>query len=459
MFRRPCHVRTCWASHLITRNWPFGESWRSRGVCARFLAYDRRMPLARPTTAILLSLIALVPLSGCAGQQDEAPAAPVPKAGAGTAPQAPRLFLSASGSDAAPCTQSRPCRSLQRGYERARPGQEVELAAGSYPEQLIEADPRKRGATRRVVFQPARGAAVSVERLALEPGAAHIEMRRLHFPDGWSAGSAEDGPPAVDIVMRDTSGRLFSIEHAHAVRVLGGSYGPSLDDTSQIKVTSPEAGGAPARILIQGVRMHDYTRSGSDIHTECLQVYAGTDITIRGNRFSNCDGTGGLALTTLSSTRLRNVLVENNWFDARGDAHFAVQADESVERLVLRYNSSAKSMVFTDCTKDRCGSARVVANVMPFGEGLCSSVATYSHNVLEGGACSKADLAVARLGFADERGFDLHLTAGSPAICRGDPREFPAWDIDGDRRSRTRRPDAGADQVSSRPARRSCAVG
>jgi hypothetical protein len=359
------------------------------------------------------------------------------------------VFLSPTGSDSAPCTRGRPCQSLQRGYERALPGQVVELAGGRYPEQEVEADARKRDARRRVVFRPSGDSAVSVERLALEQGAAHIELRRLRFPDGWSAGSDEDGPPVQDVVFRDTSGERFSIENARRISVLGGSYGPSVDDASQIKVPSPESRGEPQRVLIEGVRMHDYTRSDDDVHTECLQVYAGAGITIRRNRFSNCDGTGALALTTISTTRLRDVLVENNWFDDRGDAHFAVQADESVERLVLRYNSSAKAMVFTECTRDRCGSARVVANVMPFDDALCSSFASFSHNVLAGGVCSRADLEVSRLGFVSERGFDLHLTPGSPAVCRGHPGDFPSRDIDGQRRSRERRPDAGADQLAA----------
>lgn len=403
-----------------------------------------------------LVFVALLGLTAC----DTLPSAPATGrddvAGSVTASvsaSAARLFVDPRGSDAAPCTRQRPCAGLQRAYTLARPGEVVEVAAGRYPEQVVGPRRRGRGAARRVVVRPAPGARVRIQRLVLESGVADIEFRGLAFPEGWIAGESDDGAPAENVVFRRTSGSRFSIENARGVRVLGGSYGPSVDDTSQIKVANPGAAAEPTDILVEGVRFRDYTRSTDDIHTECLQIYAGRRVTIRRNRFTNCDGTGALALTTLDSTRLRDVLVENNWFGDRGDALFAVQIDESVERLVFRYNSALEPVIFTECTKSRCGSARVLANALPFNPGMCSDVAAYAHNVLLGGTCSAADVSVRSLGFVDPAGFDLHLRASSPAICRGDPGEAPAVDIDGRPRSATRRADAGADQVTTRVAR------
>ena len=74
---------------------------------------------------------------------------------------------------------------------------------------------------------------------------------------------------------------------------------------------------------------------------------------------------------------------------------------------------------------------------------------TFSHNVFQGVACGPTDSDVANLGFVDLFGFDLHVLGTSPAIDAGDPANFPATDIDGQRRpsSGSSAPDAGADEI------------
>jgi hypothetical protein len=123
-----------------------------------------------------------------------------------------------------------------------------------------------------------------------------------------------------------------------------------------------------------------------------------------------------------------------------------VQADGSVEDLLFRYNSATKSLAFTGCEAG-CRPARVIANVMPWNNSMCAPGVSYAHNVLQGGRCGPTDKEVPSLGFADPAGFDLHLAAGSPARCAGDPAAAPETDIDGRRRASGRRPDAGADQA------------
>src|SRR5688500_5768868 len=53
-------------------------------------------------------------------------------AAAGAKATGVHLFLSPKGSDSGKCTRAAPCRSLQRAYRVARPGQIVELAGGAY---------------------------------------------------------------------------------------------------------------------------------------------------------------------------------------------------------------------------------------------------------------------------------------------------------------------------------------
>lgn len=368
---------------------------------------------------------------------------------AGAKPASANVFLSPTGSDGAKCIQAAPCHSLQRGYRVARPGDIVELAGGDYGEQGLSPDARKAGG-KVVTFTRGSSGRPSFESLEIDGGVTGVVLAGLHFADGLDVGKGGEGPPARNITLRNTTGARFKIMNAQAVSVLGGSYGPSVDNPSQIKVYNPDDKAMPRDIRIEGVRFHDYTRTADDVHTECLQVYAGERISLRRNRFTNCSGTGSLGLTTLSSTRLKDIVVENNWFDETGDAFYAVQADVSVENLIFRYNSSLKGLIFTECTKTPCGSALVVGNYMPWNHSLCVSTTRYAHNVLLGGKCDKTDTQVSRLDFVDAKGFNLHLKPAANAICRGDWKNFPLRDLDGQLRQQAFRPDAGADQLSKR---------
>jgi hypothetical protein len=406
----------------------------------------------RRNRALSVAAAALT-LAGCGGS------APDPGPGS-RAPRPADVFLSPTGSDSAGCKRSSPCRTLERGYRAAKAGQVVELAAGDYPSATLRRDRHKRPGSARVTLQAARGARARIGHLVLAGGVRGLVFRHLDFPDGWDAGPDDGGPPAQDISFRGTTGATFSIMNARGLTVAGGAYGPRVDDAPQIKVYNPDDTYLPTRILIAGVRFHDFTRSSEDVHTECLQVYAGLRVTIRGNRFSNCDGTGALDLTTLGASRLRDAVVENNWFDATGDAYYAVQVDLSVERLVFRYNSSPKSMAIMPCSGSPCGSATVSSNVMEWNPSFCAAGVVYVDNVLRGGRCDRSDQRVRRLGFVDEAAFDLHLAPSSPARCAGDPAVIPATDVDGQRRGRGRRPDAGADQAPvTRPLSARCRLG
>jgi hypothetical protein len=72
------------------------------------------------------------------------------------------VYVSPRGSDAHRCTRASPCKSFDRAYRVATPGQTIELAGGTYPPQLIKVDPTKVHATKNVVFRPAPGARVMI---------------------------------------------------------------------------------------------------------------------------------------------------------------------------------------------------------------------------------------------------------------------------------------------------------
>lgn len=350
------------------------------------------------------------------------------------------VFVSASGSDAAACTVTAPCRSFERAYRAADPGDIVELAAGSYGEQTVTPDATKTS-TGVVIFRPAPGAtAVTGD---LNVSAAHVEFRNLTM----ESGSLNVHSPANDVTLRDsvaTDGGLFVFGGSN-ISIIGGSFGPGVDFHSQI---APWPENTPiSNVLIDGVTFHDWRRSGPGVHTECLQVAAGNGITIRNSRFRNCDVFDLTFTMYLTDEPPTNITLENNFFDVVDDGFFAVwfQADATAWSNVLVRNNSTLEDIAIDAGPPLT-NVRFVNNLGALNQASCHPQVTYRHNVWDGAACGPSDRN-APSGFVDAAGFDLHLAAGSAAIDAGDPTDHPATDVDGQSRPLGSGPDAGADEA------------
>jgi hypothetical protein len=359
------------------------------------------------------------------------------------------LFLSPSGSDSNPCTQAAPCRSVDRGYRVAQPGQTVELAAGSYGAQSIALDGSKTSST-DVVFRPVAGASATLGWTEIR--SSHITFENLRFADGWRTWNG-----VSDFTFRSTSGRKMMMYGTREVSVLGGDYGPSHNEYSFISSPGPGQGD-PASILIDGVRFHDYTRDAGR-HTECLHVAAANGITIRNSRFERCAVMDlFFTLNVNSASAPSSVLLENNFFGPPVGGYYSVLFDHDYDangqaipwrNVTVRHNSfghqwtiESGSNAVTNVTVS--ANAGVLAN--------CRAGVAYSRNVWQGRSCGASDRNVASTGFRDAAALDYHLAAGSPAIDAGDAGSFPAMDIDGHTRFAGAAPDAGADEYGSSAA-------
>jgi hypothetical protein len=349
---------------------------------------------------------------------------------AGGAASAPtRLYVSPTGSDAGVCARQRPCASFARAFAVAKPGQIVEVAAGSYPDQDL--NPVRRGGA-SVVFRPLSGAKVSVADLDVR--GSRVEIRNLWIRE-WEAHET-----ASYVTFRNVRGRGFWITGASNVRVLGGSAGPGVDEHPQIQAAYG-SGRVPRNIVIDGVLFHDWSRSGPDAHTECLQIGGGDGITIRRSRFKNC-AVMDLHISHWGNSPLtRNVTVENNFFDEPTDnGPFSIQAND-FENVVIRNNSALAGFVIFD--REGNGPVTLSANVAPAQPWECNDAVVYQYNVWSNARCGKTDRR-APLRFRDPARLDLRLQAGSAAIDNGNPSFYPAVDIFGKRRPMGRAPDAGA---------------
>ena len=157
----------------------------------------------RPRTLALLGLAAAaaVPVAtACAGA-----AAGPSKASASV------LYIAPTGSDAGRCSSaSSPCLTLDRAYHVARPGDTVQLAAGSYTEQGINPDPTKDAATADVTFEPAQGATVSFPGNLIVKG-SHVVLRSAPGSLNFKVNIVWAQAPAHHVRFERLDGATFQI--------------------------------------------------------------------------------------------------------------------------------------------------------------------------------------------------------------------------------------------------------
>ncbi len=170
------------------------------------------------------------------------------------APRRASSIVSPTGSDKNPCTTASPCSTLNRAYFAAASGQTVEIAAGSYPGQLVKPDPSKT-APDDVIFRPATGATVTFTgELTIQ--ASHLEIRDVTIAgNNWYVKQGAD-----DVTFRNVRASKIFITSASNIRVIGGEVGPAENSDPQIK-TASETAPVPTNILIDRVYFHDIIRT------------------------------------------------------------------------------------------------------------------------------------------------------------------------------------------------------
>jgi hypothetical protein len=364
--------------------------------------------------------------------------------GASAATRRPTVFVGPNGSAFGPCTRARPCRSLNRAYHVANPGEVVQVAGGSYGRQDLTGDPSKTSA-RDVVFRAAPGARVRISditfgRYSGSIGASHVTMRRMTFADGVVFNRVSD----VTLRRINIVGG-FWINGSRRIRIIRGRVGPCTGCHPDIQWeynSNPKR--IPRNILIDGVYFHDMRIGSPGDHVECLQVSDVDGLVIRNSRFRRC-GIFGLHIQGTEASPPRNILVENNFFAAALDGGFYSLSIMEGTNVKVRNNSSPQGFRFGSA--GTISNWLVAGNLAPYATAACDDRITFRSNVWRGGSCGATDRNVSRLGFRDVGSFNLHLRRNSPAINRGYPGSYPLRDIDHQRRPLGVRPDAGADEV------------
>ncbi|MBA2359344.1 MAG: recombinase family protein [Actinobacteria bacterium] len=234
------------------------------------------------------------------------------------------------GSPESSCRRGSPCNSFDRAYRLARPGDTVQIAAGTYPEQLVGVDPGKLRPTGTVVFRPAPGATVVVDGdLTMQgsyavfegerrgDGSYSFRARRVQSGIGHSLATA-----STNVTFRNLKANTFSVTGTRSITFEGGDYGPSVacwprgttgagpqggeitpqmwcpigsgfEETGNTSGTEPRIGPSgdvkgswPLNVVLDGVTVHDQNSLDPfNLHSGGLFLVSGRDLRIENSLF------------------------------------------------------------------------------------------------------------------------------------------------------------------------------
>jgi hypothetical protein len=375
------------------------------------------------------------------------------------APEVPATrFVAPDGSDSGDCLSGSPCQTFNRAYEVAQPGEVVDVAGGTYPEQRIEYDSDKTS-TEDVYFRPAAGSFVDVDG-DIEAYGSHVTFMAMRARD---TNVPYDGPADVsDVTFWGFDGRNFTIDSGQQVSVIGGDYGPASDcggsyggSNNGIRMNRP--GVMPTDILIWGVDVHDVQSYDLEAcHIECLIVGAVKNLTVRGSAFWNCS-IFDIFLQPFNGD-ISGVTLENNWFATPTDPAGRPNSGRAVEfsgggpwrDVLIRHNSVNTAINLNDgAPNPQYENVSVVGNVAERAI-ACYNGVSYRYNVwFGGGVCDPTDVAVSAPPFAnasDRAGLDYHLTGGPAVDLVPAAASNLGYDFDNEVRPDGPARDAGSDE-------------
>ncbi|TMK56777.1 MAG: hypothetical protein E6G51_08315 [Actinobacteria bacterium] len=374
------------------------------------------------------------------------------------APDVPATrFVATNGSDSSDCLAGSPCQTFNRAYEVANPGEVVDVAGGTYPEQRVEYDSDKTS-TNDVYFRPAAGSFVSVG--DIEAYGSHATFMAMQARD---TNIPYDGPADVsDVTFWGMDARNFTIDSGRQVNVIGGDYGPASDcggsyggSNNGIRMNRP--GAMPTDVLIWGVDIHDVQSYDLEAcHIECLIVGAAENLTVRSTAFWNCS-IFDIFLQPFNGD-ISGVTLENNWFATPTDPDGRPNSGRAVEfsgggpwrDVLIRHNSVDTAINLNDgAPNPQYENVSVVGNIAERAT-ACYNGVDYSYNVwFGGGLCGPTDIPVSVPPFvnaSDRAGLDYHLTGGPAVDLVPDAASNLADDFDNELRPQGSARDAGADE-------------
>ena len=371
--------------------------------------------------------------------------------GTGTA-EAATVYVAVGGSGST-CSSTAPCGTFDAAYDRAAPGDRVEVAAGSYGTQSITGD---KGSSTPVVIEPAAGATAQVNG-DLDVRADYVTVRNIPASGGYDVDNSEPANPIVGVRLENVRGPMGYFQNVRDFTLKGGDLG----GLGGVKVITIGAWPGSSNIVIDGVYLHDNPPLAADQHMECIFAVHVAGLTVRNNRFNNC---GYFAILTGrccgGDQDWRDLRIENNVFGptrcfagaggcpSNGQAPWAMHLGSSTSSAGENYIRNNLFLTPPSIDAGSLDTGRFSNNVGAHGS--CASGIVYSNNILNRGTAGKCAASDMHADIRSHYDVEGRLTnASSAAIGFANAADVPAGDRFGEARDSD--PDAGPDELGSAP--------
>ena len=429
----------------------------------------------RSTRTLCVAVAAIV--CGGASAASRGPAADT--AGAPSELPAPTRFVSPNGTDAGTCSKSTPCRTWNRAYQVAKPGDVVEIAGGEYEPQDLAPRANTRNLSpgcspavteRCIVFQPATGRQVIVRggitvrgssvwiRGTATPAAGIPRRNRvfnikvLGFVDTEAASEALHPD---HVIVEGVDAVSFGVFSSRAVTFRNMDVGPATVG-ARCRITEGPGfenkigfGGGipvvPADVTLDRMLIHNQNRNAdgqaSDCHFGGLFVVTVDGLTIKNSVFSQ-NAVYNIQLQNFSGPPPQNVRIENNWFGCpvewlydtarggetacNGQVDVQFNAASLFRNWLIRYNSLAAG-IGQYVPGASYENVRIVGNVTG-GLSGCYTGMTFAYNASGGRTCSPTDRRLAEIPFVSttpgQEDFELRRGTGATAFVPPDSSDL-----------------------------------
>jgi len=324
------------------------------------------------------------------------------------------VVVSAQGSGGA-CTAAQPC-SISHALAAAQSGGRtaITLRSGNYGNLSL------RTGTRHVTFSAAPGAHPRIGKLDLErPGTT---WRHLTITGGVYLGKTADST-TLDRVHVNGSGVFVHAKHV-VIRSSIIEKGTSIDGI--------QIGGA-RDVTIEDSIVRDFGEGpGSQVHTDCVQLFDSQDIVLRGNYLGRCDN-ASLIFSPGGGTGNRNVTVEANQIQGcpvksqRCSQGTALDLRANATDVTVRNNTMLDGSVMVSPSPglvfDRnivgyasnCAMPMTNSIVVAWNTGICRSPAMLGRDGNRSGTVQVKDRADGDLTLVDSSEAIVQASGGRPA--------------------------------------------
>ncbi len=208
------------------------------------------------------------------------------------------------------CSLVRPCDSFDTAYDRARPGDTVVAAGGTYPSQILSGD---KGSTRPVLVRVAPG-----QKIVIAGGLdVRADYARIVGPIRVTRGLDVDDPDKSNPIL--------------GVRISGVTAASSyVENARNLLIANSRLGGVPGepivmlgawptsyRVMFDNVKFHGNVPTNSTQHLECIFATGVQGLTVRDSVFSSCGYFDILIGMCCGAERQpASLVLENNVFGA-----------------------------------------------------------------------------------------------------------------------------------------------